>query len=591
MKKLFSSLLVILLVLGVLSGCGGTASSGKTSSVTSSGAAPSAASSAAGKDTSSAAGSSVSSVDTSSDASGTEKPASLSDVVILYTNDVHCGVDDKIGYAGLSAYRKELEAAGKKVLLVDCGDAIQGTEIGMMTKGKAIVQLMNAMNYDFAALGNHEFDYSVDNLREIAKEAKYTYVCCNVKDKISGRLLFDPYKIIEAGGKKIAFVGVVTPRTLMSSMPAYFENEEGEFIYDFSIGDDGKKLYETVQKTVDEARAEGAEICILLSHLGVDATDAPYRSTDLIAGTTGIDVVLDAHSHSVIPSEQVKNKDGKNVLYSQTGTKLANIGKLTFDEKGGMACELIPEYDKKDETITKLIEKLREEFDEILKEHVGNSKYDLAISDEEGNRIVRNAETNLADLVADAYRYAADSEVAILGGGNVRADVKAGELTKREVLAVLPHGNTIVLVEVTGQKLADALEFGAHEEPEENGGFVQVSGIEYTLDMSIPSGVTMDENGKLTGIEGERRVKDIRINGEPLDPERVYTVGGPDYFLVMCGGGFTMFEGCERISINPVTDCEAMISYIKDVCGGEIPEKYANRYGEGRITLINGEEK
>ncbi len=571
MKKYISILMIFLLLLGVLSGCGGTAPSPASSGAAGSSAGPSADSSK---------------TDASAADSQKDAEASLKDLVILYTNDVHCGVDDNLGYAGLSAYRKELEADGKTVLLVDAGDSIQGADIGMMTNGEAIIRLMNALKYDVATLGNHEFEYSVEKLIENTKNADFPYVCCNFRDAKSGKLIFEPYTILEACGKKLAFVGVVTPKTITTSMPTYFKDEDGEYRYDFCGGEEGKKLYEAVQQAVDDARAEGAELCILLSHLGVDDADVPYNVLNVIANTNGIDVVLDGHSHSVLPSEEINNKDGEKVLYSQTGTKLANIGKLSFDDNGKMSCELVSETENTDETITELIQKLRSGYQEMLNEHVGHTKYDLAISDEDGNRIVRNVETNLADLVADAFRYAADSEVSVIVGGNVRVDLKAGELTMGDIYAVLPFGNNIVLIEATGQQLADALEFGARAEPEECGGFMQVSGIEYTLDMSVPSGVKTDENDQMIGIEGERRVKDIRINGEPLDSERVYTVGGTAFTLLFGGDGYTSFNGCEQISIDSMLDAEALSSYIRDICGGEIPEQYANRYGEGRIKLI-----
>ena len=262
------------------------------------------------------------------------------DIVILYTNDVHCGITDGMGYVGVARVKAAYEAAGKEVILVDNGDALQGDIIGTLSKGEAIVELMNAIGYDVATIGNHEFDYGMEQFNKNVELAKFKYVCCNFLND-DGNAVLEPYTILEKAGKKIAFVGVDTPQTFASSTPTYFQDGEGNWIYSFCEGNNGQDLYDKVQATVDAARAEGVDYVIALAHLGIDASSSPWTSSELIVNTTGIDAVLDGHSHSVISGEKVKNKDGNEVILTSTGTKLENVGIFTIDGEGNMSSMLL----------------------------------------------------------------------------------------------------------------------------------------------------------------------------------------------------------------------------------------------------------
>ncbi len=297
---------------------------------------------------------------------GVPAAAEEGDIVVLYTNDVHCAaVPDEegtvIGYAGVAALKEEMEEAGNEVVLVDAGDAIQGEAIGTLSNGEYLVDIMNKVGYDLAIPGNHEFDYGMENFLELTKKAEYTYVSCNFTDLREDALVLAPYKMEELGDKKVAFVGVCTPKTITSSTPAYFQDENGEYIYGFCQDEDGTKLYAAVQDAVDTARAEGADYVIAVAHLGIEASCSPWMSTELIANTTGIDVVLDAHAHSTIDGEQVKNQDGENVLLTSTGTKLAAIGKLTISADGAFASELVTGYEKADEEVQAYIDSCSED--------------------------------------------------------------------------------------------------------------------------------------------------------------------------------------------------------------------------------------
>ena len=501
-------------------------------------------------------------------------------VVILYTNDVHCGVKDNVGYSALADMKRSLEAAGNNVLLVDSGDFIQGDLMGAMTNGSAIVDVMNAVGYDVVTIGNHEFDYGMDNLRDLSKAAQYKIVCCNLLDA-DGNTLFDPYTIVEIGGRKIAFVGVDTPTSITSSTPKYFQDDKGNFIYSFCQGDDGNTVAAVIQSAVDSARAEGAQFVVLLAHLGIEESSSPYTSSELISKLRGVDAVLDGHSHTVMESELVTDADGKNVVLSQTGTKLQNVGMLTISPEGKLKTRLINASD-----VDGIISAKEKEIEEKTSEVVAHCDYDLVIADpKNGQRIVRLTDTNLSNLVADAFRSANNSDICLLNGGTIRAPISKGDITTGDIFTVMPYFLCMCEIEATGAQILDALEFGVSKLPNEFGGFPQVSGITFTVDMNKDPKIKLDDNGMFVAIEGERRVCDVLVNGEPIDPERVYTVAGTEYMLELQGDGYTMFNGC-RESMRGAEYLTVLIDYVTNNLNGEVGEEYSNPYGEGRIKVI-----
>ena len=503
------------------------------------------------------------------------------DIVILYTNDVHCGVDDNLGYAGLATVKNALEAQGKHVVLVDNGDAVQGDTIGTLSNGEYIIDIMNEIGYDVATPGNHEFDYGMDQFFALTEQANFPYVSANFVDN-DGNTVLDPYVIKDVAGVKIAFVGISTPKTITTSTPKYFQDDNGNYIYAFQQDETGEKLYAAVQSAVDAARAEGAQFVIALAHLGIEEDCSPWTSSEVIVNTTGIDAVLDGHSHSMIECEKVKNKDGAEVLLSSTETKLAYIGCLTIKDDGSMSTTLIGDNGMKE-----FIGGIQEEFEELVNTVVASTDVDLIIKDPaSGERIVRVSETNLGDLCADAYRAMSGADVAIVNGGGVRADIPAGDITYGQIIAVHPFGNEMCVVECTGQEILDALELGCSKLPAESGGFLQVSGMTYTVDLNVESSVKLDENGMFVSVEGERRVKDVTIGGEPLDPEKTYTLASHNYKLKDCGDGYSMFADNVFLQDSVMIDNQVLINYIVDVLGGTVGEEYADPYGQGRITII-----
>ena len=363
------------------------------------------------------------------------------DIVILHTNDVHCGVNDGLGYAGVAAYKADMEQTHNFVTLVDCGDAVQGAPIGLLSAGSYLVDIMNEVGYDFATFGNHEFDYKLPRLAELTKLAKYQYLSCNFKyiGKGTSGIAYKPYSIVDYGGTKVAFIGITTPESFEKSTPAYFQDDNGNFIYSFSEDKDGSALYKTVQTTVDAVKAEGAKYVIAIAHLGMEGTTDYWTSEAVIQNTTGIDAMLDGHSHEEY-SKTVTNKDGDNVVLAQTKTKLANLGKLTISSDGKITSEMISakDYTTKDEHITEFITGITDKFSAELAKVVGKSEVDLPDSDENGKRLVRNSETALGNLAADAFRIMMDADIGIMNGGGLRAAIPAGEITLGTLFKVFP---------------------------------------------------------------------------------------------------------------------------------------------------------
>ncbi len=524
-------------------------------------------------------------------------PALGRDPVILFTSDVHCGIDQNWGVAGVYAVRRALEAEGKYTLLVDNGDFIQGEVVGTMTKGGALIDVMNAAGYDIAVPGNHEFDYGMERFLELTGRADFPYISANFEK--DGELVLAPYVIREFDGVKIAFVGVCTPRTLISSTPRYFMDEEGHWVYDFMQDETGERLYAGIQKAVDSARAEGAAYVIILAHMGNEAEVSPYRYDDLITHLSGVDALLDGHSHDLDYAE-VTDRDGKIVLRQGCGTKLEAIGALTISASGGLSVKLYRwgygDFAFADLGVSNAAGDAAgaatKELNAQLSAVAAHTDFDLVIyepgvTDEDGKpiRIVRRAECNLGDLCADAYRDQSGAEIGWMNGGSIRVDLKAGDITMNDILSVHPFGNALCVIKVTGRQVLDALEWNSRSVPEE-GSFLQVSGLTYEIHTYIPSSVSWDDEGMFTGVNGEYRVKNVRVGGEELELDRVYTLASNDYILLNNGGGSTMYRGSEVLVENAMLDNQVLLNYLTGTLGGVVPEEYSDPHGQGRIVAV-----
>ena len=516
--------------------------------------------------------------DTSTDACTealTEAPAGDSEsIVILYENDVHCAVK---GYAKLAAMKTELASTYAHVGVVSVGDYVQGGSLGAVSQGEYIIDLMNLVGYDAVALGNHEFDYRLPRLMELAAKMIAKPTCCNFRLIDEEYSVFDAYTMVTYGDIDIAYVGITTPSTITSSAPGQFKDEDGNYLYTFSTS----TLYDTVQASIDAARDAGAEYVVALSHIGYEEEGIYEDVVDLIENTNGFDVVLDGHSHSVIESMTVKDEGGNDVRLTSTGTKFEYIGKLTIED-GEIDTELIKteEYEKTDATVTARIAAINEEYAELGNRKIATSDVDLITHDADGNRLVRKAETNLGNLCSDAFRLVTGADIGYVNGGGIREAIPAGDVTFNDILSVYPFNNQVVVCEITGQALLDMLEMALSNYPEEDGSFPHVSGVTFSVDTSIPSSVQLDENGVFTGMGGAYRVYNVRVldgkSGEylPLDMGKTYSFASHNHLILDQGGGMSMFQNVPLLQNDGTLDVELLKTYIVDTLGGRIGEEY-----------------
>ena len=529
-----------------------------------------------------------------------EDPAE--DIILLFTNDVHCGIEDDIGYAGLAAYEAACLERTPYVTLVDCGDAIQGEVIGTVSQGEYIVDIMNELDYDYAILGNHEFDYGMEQLAMLIEKSQAEYLAANITYSGDGESTLpklSPYALETYGDTTVAFIGVTTPWSTTSSAPTNFMDETGAFVYDFHAGDGGEELYAVVQGYVEECRAQGADYVVLLTHLGDTEEMSPYSSVELIENTTGVDAVLDGHAHSVIPTRIVTDEAGEEVVLVSTGTKLENIGQLVITPAGGVYGGLVSQYSGVDGETDAYVQSIKALYEEEVNRVVGHSDLALSCYDEAGIRLVRCRETAIGNLCADAYRDATGADIAAVNGGGIRADLPAGDITYADIIAVHPYGNTLCMVEATGQEILDALEVACRFTQAEysrdglavgeDGGFLSVSGMRYTIDTSVENSVVMDENDMFLEVAGERRVKNAEVLNdetgeyEPIDPAKTYTFACHNYLIKECGNGQNMFADNVLLIDEALLDYEVLINYLTDTLDGEISALYSDT--EGRITV------
>ena len=567
----------------------------------------------------SAAGSEAAPAEETTETAGEETAAAADEtgaaggVTVLYTNDIHTYITKDLTYSKVAAYKDSLE----NVLLVDAGDHIQGTAYGSMDKGATIAQLMNAAGYDLATLGNHEFDYGMDGCMAAIEAADFPYVSCNFYHEangVAGENVLDSYKVFEVGGVKIAFIGITTPESFTKSTPSYFQDENGNYIYGIAGGTDGEALYTAVQNAIDAASAE-ADYVIALGHLGVDESSQPWTSREVIANTTGLDAFIDGHSHTTIPMEDVTDEGGNTVILTQTGSYLDAVGQMTIAADGTITTQLLTAENLAEVTPDAEVKAIEDawvaELDEQLGQVIGYSQVTLDNYDAEGNRLVRKQETNTGDFAADALYYLFDEmdldvDVAVMNGGGVRNEAVTGEISYQTCKAIHTFGNVACLQTVTGQQLLDALEWGAKDVTAdgsvENGGFLHVSGLRYTINTAIPSTVQQDDKGVWTGgPTGAYRVTNVEVLNnetgayEPLDLTAQYNLAGYNYTLRDLGDGFAMFDGAVNVLDYVSEDYMVLANYVESFPVDEatglptIPadSQYAEVTGNGRITIVN----
>ena len=511
--------------------------------------------------------------------------------VILHSNDVHGKLD---GYAYIAGLRDYFKEKGAEVILADCGDFSQGAVYVSTTKGTAAIEMMNAAGYNVVTLGNHEFDFGYEKLMDNLSKAEFPVICASVTLDETGETILPASTIIETeGGLKIGFVGVETPETVTKVNPGLIN------MLTFASFD---QLHETTQKAIDDIRGE-CDLVIGLFHLGVDAESKSngYRSVDVLPYLTGLDMVLDGHSHTVMTAGQ----NGEPI--QSTGTQFANIGVVVIDNeaKGIEANFLVPTEIGSDlltfahinETVQARANEIKAEVDAEYNAVFAKSEVLLNGDKAPGNR---TEETNSGDLITDAIVWSVVKEggieqdemnnvVGIMNGGGIRAPIAEGDVAKKDVNTMMPFGNTVAVVYVTGAELLEALEASTFCTPDPVGGFPQTSGIEWTLDTTkaFDQGELYILDGKDSAYYGPASINRVTINsvnGEPFDPEAVYAVV-TNNFCAVGGDTYNVFARSSASFDTGITLDEAVIAYITEVLNGVIP---ADAYAvpQGRETEI-----
>ena len=502
-------------------------------------------------------------------------------IVILYDNDVHCAVD---GYAKLVALREQLSNEGNYTTTVSCGDFVSGDIVGTVTKGEAIVNIMNRTGYDVITLGNHEFDFGLPHILSLTEALDATTVCANFRSTTNEEPTFSPYEIISYGDVDIAYIGLTTTATATLVSNDTFKDEEGNVLYDFAH----KNLYETTQHYVDQAIAEGADYVVALAHLGDVSQGGHINSVEMITNTRGIDVLIDGHDHHEIEQRLVKNSDNEDVILTSSGTKFHNIGVITLSTDGKFTSTLMPtaELTEIDADVQSFTDSIKQEALKAGERVIGHTDFPISIKGPNGKRIVRNSEANIGNLCADAIRHGTKAEIALINGGGIRASIDAGDITINDCFKVFSFNNTVCTAAMSGQQILDALEFGARATPAEVGGFLQVSGIRFDINL-VTSPVVLDEKGMCSHIaDGERRVANVKVldstTGEyrPIELDRIYTVGSFEYLVSGKGdAGVLQYATLKEGQLGQ--DLQMLADYIENALGGVVSERY--RKAEGRI--------
>ena len=512
------------------------------------------------------------------------------DIVIIHLNDVHCGFNDTIGYDGFVLYRKELEKKYKKVIAVDVGDHAQGGVLGAISEGEAVLDILNKIKFDVTTLGNHEFDYGIEQLNKLNEKMSTKYISLNTCYRKNKTQLFEPSRMVEAGEKKIGFIGILTPLTFSKTYLSSLRESDGTPIYNFLSNKE--ELYTTIQGEIDKLRSEGANYVILLTHVGMNVEE--YTSNDILSNLNGVDAVLDGHTHKVYNTTS-KDKENKDIHIAQTGTKLANIGQLIIKGDGTILSENIAEvpepdgitdgkqvYRSKanrwvDKEMNEFINDIYKRYENELSTPIGSSDYDFIIRPEESSDshtiYCRYMECSLGNLIADSFREVVNSDISFVNGGTIRANLLKGHITRKDIIDVMPFFNSVFVKEITGQTILDALEFGVSKLPNSFGGFLQVSGCTYYVDTSFNSTVEIDSDGMFIKVGGQRRVSNVKINGKALNPTEKYNLSASEYIL-NGGDGFTMFANYPVVNESVFADSDALGYHIKNNLGGEIPSKY-----------------
>ena len=514
-------------------------------------------------------------------AGATETEQDLTDhIVILHTNDVHGAIGE---YAKVAALKQAYQAAGAYVLLADAGDFIQGDPTVSASQGKTAIELMNLAGYDVAAPGNHEFDYGYPNLKTLAGEADFPILAANVRYD-NAAALGDQTTFTTTDGKKIGIFGLDTPETATKAHPDKIKGVS--FLA-------AQEMFDCAQAQVDALKADGCDYIICLGHLGIDAESTGNRSIDLLEKVTGIDVFIDGHSHSTLEEiKEATNGTGKvgDTVLTSTGTKLANVGMVDISPDGTISTSSLATSEltvTPDAKVAARAEEIQKEIDADY--GTVFAKTEVALDGEKAN--VRTGETNLGDLIADAMLWQAGLldegvDAAVTNGGGIRASIAAGDITKKDINTVLPFGNTLYVVKVTGAELLEALEASTYCTPEAIGGFPQVAGIEFTVNTGAQFDTKELYPGSTYGKPASiNRVMIQTVGGEAFNPEETYTIVTHD-FMGAGGDTYYAFKAASSGYDSGVPLDEVVMDYITSELKGVVSKA---QYGEtdNRIHTIS----
>jgi len=499
---------------------------------------------------------------------------------IVFDNDVHGSINR---YEYLAGYRDALKDAGFPVLTVSVGDYLQGSAYAAMSQGQFCIDMMNAVGYDVVAVGNHDVDYGVRHLINMRDSLNNTaMICANLLDENNKNCL-PAFTLCMVGGYRVAFVGVLTTATEQLEAYAAFD-KDGKRLCSFSKD----SLVETVQKAIDIVRLSNPDWVILLTHMGVDPLGDHMASWQLLEQLSGVDVAIDGHSHSVVNTTILSKKQDKPVIVAQTGSGLNNVGCITLTRRETPRVKLYAYQNlPQNQQVHGVYEQVVAQMQPILGQVVGYTPFELCYR-VNGMRAVRNQETNLGDLVADAYRETLGTDIGWVNGGGIRTGILNGDITYGQVLNVSPFNNFMCIAQVTGQQLADALEEAYHKCPNELGAFAQISGLRCQVDTTVQNVLSWNEKNELT-VTGMRRVSKIEVmkNGEwqKLDQEALYTIASTDY--VVYEGESRGLKNATILKDKMMTDTDCLQNYIKNTLGGNIPEKYARPQGRVSVRKVN----
>jgi len=492
---------------------------------------------------------------------------SAKSIVILYDNDVHCNID---GYPKMAGLRDAiLYADTSYVLVVSSGDYINGGLIGALSKGSYIINVMNSVGYDVTTIGNHAFDFGMSRLNELMFNNLASVVCANFTYYGSNETVFSPYVIKTAGSKKIAFVGCSTPAAMKSAGGIMFD-EQGRQLYEVRSND----MAQLIQQSVDDARDQGADYVVLLSHLGEDATEASseWISTRLIADTEGIDAVFDGHTHNVFVDEQTQNKNGEIVHHSQTGTKFAHIGKFWISSDGQKSsCTLLNTDNIQyfSASVSDVVNVVKSKIDKECSQIIGHTDYELIVDEPDEVEVIRYKETNFGDLAADAYKSLTSSQIGIALSGSIRNNIKAGDITKGDIINTFVYDNTIKKLSIDGQTLLTFLSAVNFLMPYKSGAFPQISGMKYTIDTT---GTTASLKDVMVWDSDTKAYVD-------LDMTAKYEVALNDYYITNLPA---FFVNCEKLVYGvELTERECVTQFIESLPDQTLPSEYSA--AQGRI--------